>query len=155
MGSVYEGAAIIAPQWNIDLYKDKIVVSCPPWIFCALVIALTTLFANFPCDHRPPVVSIKEANCEGRFPYLVGMLKIIASAQSRSSSVAVGTSRIAAIFSFQSLFSFIASCGAVSLIFNSLTSFAPATLPAWRPILPVENLFRLNYRRSQLILHLS
>ncbi len=38
----------MAPQWYIEAYKDKMVASCPPCGFCALVMALTTLFTVFP-----------------------------------------------------------------------------------------------------------
>src|SRR5690606_17202533 len=74
--SVYPGVTTIQPQWYIVVYRDRIVASWPPWEFCAEVIALATLLANFPSAHSPPVVS---RNCfiwEGTFPKRVGMLNM-------------------------------------------------------------------------------
>ncbi len=105
------------------------VASCPPWGFWAEVIALTTLLTVCPFAQIGPRVSMKALIWEVATPNLVGVLKIMASAQTISSGVASGMCAVASAWAFQAGTDSTTDWGAVSLTFNNLTS-APSCSPA-------------------------
>ena len=49
---------MIVPQCMKVVYSPRMVASCPPCTFCALVVAVTVLFAIAPFIHSPPSVSM-------------------------------------------------------------------------------------------------
>src|SRR5699024_4993323 len=90
--SEYPGGTMIAPQCIMTVYNESNVASCPPCMFCAEDIALTTLLTVFPDPQSPPCSSMNCFICAAMTPNLVGALQIIASAHSKSSEEATGTS---------------------------------------------------------------
>src|SRR5699024_8105389 len=144
---------MIAPQCIMIVYMERIVASCPPCIFCAEDIALTTLLTVFPDPQSPPCSSMNCFICAAMTPNLVGALQIIASAHSKSSEEATGTS------SFH--LHVCAKPGSNQLLHLEQARVLSQVLPPHQllsllllPILPFDNSYPLNCNTQLLNLHL-
>jgi hypothetical protein len=137
-----------------DVYIALMVCSCPPFGFLEEEKAVTNLFTNLSSDQTPPKESIKSFIWLEILPNLVGLEIIIASAQTRSSGLAIFISSVALIVLSHIDPSITLLVSLNSLTFNSLTS-APFFLLLPLHMKPFYNLLLFENKKLLIILTFS
>src|SRR5699024_4963414 len=107
----------------------------------------------FPDPQSPPCSSMNCFICAAMTPNLVGALQIIASAHSKSSEEATGTSFVSSTCLRQAGFESIAASGEARVLSQVLPPHQLLSL-LLLPILPFDNSYPLNCNTQLLNLHL-